>query len=138
MRIVKLGPEEFPDEHKLLGYFEQELPARTPPGLFLFKSRIAKDELDPGETVLFCHDAKLRFVAEAATGRMDNTYLRQAEYPHCLVLKLPARRANAPLAEVESRLRAEAGLQKSLQGQAWTRFPDSERAKQVIDSFILP
>ena len=138
MRIVKLGPEEFPDEHKLLGYFEQELPARTPPGLFLFKSRIAKDELDPGETVLFCHDAKVRFVAEAVTGRMDNTYLRQAEYPHCFVMKLPARRTDVPLAEVESRLRAEAGLQKSLQGRVWTRVPDSTEVKQVIDSIIWP
>lgn len=138
MRVVKLGPEEFPDENKLLGYFEQELPRRNPQGLFLFKDRIAKDGLEPGETVLFCHETKLRFVAEAATGRMDNTHLRQGEYSHCFVIKLPPRRANVPLAEVERRLRAEAGLKKSLQGQAWTRIPDSKEAEHVIDSLVSP
>ena len=136
MRVVKLGPKEFEDEKKLVGYFDQELPGRNPQGLFLFKGRIAQDGLDPGETVLFCHDAKLRFVAKAATGRMKNTYLRQTEYPHCFVIELPPRRANVALAEAERRLRAEAGLRKSLQGQAWTRIPDGEAAERVIDSLV--
>ena len=93
--------------------------------------------LEAGETVLFMYRSRLRFVAKAETGRMDNTYLKQADYPYCFVIDLRTLRpTDMPVEDLERRLRAEAGLQKSLQGQGWTIIPDSERAEEVIDALI--
>lgn len=138
MRLIKLSTDEFPEEADLQAYFTQVLPNRQPPGLFrLPRGWIGEDGLDVGETLLFSYRGRLRFVGEAETGRMDNTYLPDENYPYCFVINMrSARRANVPLNEVEQRLRAEAGLTKSLQAQGWTRIPDSDRAEQIIKALV--
>jgi hypothetical protein len=137
MRLVKLSTDEFPEESDHLAYFNRELPARRSPGLFRFKGRIAEEALDPGETVLFSYRGRLRFVAQAETGRMDNVHMPHVDYPHSFVINLQTvRPTDVPLNELENRLRAEAGLDVSLRGQGWTRSPDSERAEQVIAALL--
>jgi hypothetical protein len=137
MRLVKLSTDEFANERDVLDYFDRELPSRTPPGLFRFRRQIAEDGLEPRETILFSYRGHLRFVAQAETGRMDNVHMPHPDYPNCFVINMQAlRRANVPLAELEERLRAEAGLDLSLRGQGWTRIPDSDRAAQVIEALL--
>jgi hypothetical protein len=138
MRLVKLSTDEFPEESDLLAYFDQELPARKPPGLFRFRGHIAEEALDPGETVLFSYRGRLRFVARAETGRELNTQMPHVDYPYCFVIDMPTlRRADVPLDHVEHRLQTEAGLNGSLRGQGWTRIPDSQQAEQVINTLVL-
>jgi hypothetical protein len=74
VRLIKLSTNEFPGEANLLTYFAQELQDRKPPGLFRLPTGwIGKDALHEGETLLFSYRNRLRFVAKAKTGRMDNT-----------------------------------------------------------------
>jgi hypothetical protein len=136
MRLVKLSTEEFLDDNALHTYFAEELPRRNPPGLFLFGNQIAADGLEPGETVLFSYRNALRYVAKVETGRMDNVYMRQADYRHCFIINLRFLRPTVvPLQELEGQLCNKAGLQKSLIGRGWTKIPDSEQAEQIVDRF---
>ena len=145
MRLVKLVPELLrltadrdSDEASLQAFFTEDLPGRNPPGLFPFpRGRIGDGGLARGETVLFSFQSKLRFVAKAGTGRIANIYMLQAECPHCFVIDLTSlRRADCPLRLVDEALSAEAGLQRSLLGQGWTKFPDTQRAEAIINRLI--
>jgi len=133
MRLVKLSKDKFADEAAVDAFFTGELSRRTPPGLFLIGQQIAADGLAAGETVLFSYDGRLRFVARAISGREDNIYLPQADYPHCIVLNPGSvRRADGPIPDLERRLAA-AGVQVPLRGRGWTRLPDGEPAASVIE-----
>ena len=138
MRLVKLSTDEFTEEADLKAYFTQELPRRNPPGLFRLPTGwIGQEALEPGETLLFSYRGRLRFVAKAETGWMDNTAMPHPNYPYCFIISLSSvREADVLLTEVEQRLRAEAGLRKSLQAQGWTRIPDSDRAEQIIEALL--
>lgn len=72
MRLVKLSIDEFADETELQNYFNNRLPKRSPKGLFIFGNQVARNGLKPGETILFSYRNKLRYVAKAKTGRMEN------------------------------------------------------------------
>jgi hypothetical protein len=63
MRLVKRSTDEFPDDHDLVAYFREVLPARDAPGLFFFGRQIGGDALEPGETLLFCYRGSIRYVA---------------------------------------------------------------------------
>jgi hypothetical protein len=133
MRLVKLSTAEFADESALETYFTDELPKRSPKGLFVFNGhQIAANGLKREETILFSYQNKLRYVAKAETPRIDNPHRDTEDYRYGFVIKLPVRKANVSLADVERKLRAEAGLQKSLSGQGWTKI-SSERAEKVIE-----
>jgi hypothetical protein len=136
MRLVKLGTREFPNQSDPQAFFAQELPSRKPPGLFPCK-QIGKNGLQPDETVLFTYRCRLRFVAKAKTGRKNNIYVRQADYPHCFEIDMKSlRRADVPLEEVEHQFRSQSGFQKSRRAQAWTRISGSDQAKQIIDTLL--
>src|SRR5207302_3784253 len=87
MRVAKLSPEVFPDDGAVDAFFTADLPHRNPPGLFHVGEQIAADGLAPGETLLFTYRGRLRFVGRAATGRLDNTFGLQAEYPFCFIVE---------------------------------------------------
>src|SRR5437588_11377995 len=130
MRVAKLSPEVFPDEAAVDAFFTAALPHRNPPGLFHVGGQIAEDGLTPGETILFTYRGRLRFVGRAATGRLENRFGLQAEYPYCFLVEPGSvRPADASLAEVEQAL-AGVGVEVSLAGQGWTRVPDSPAAEQ--------
>jgi hypothetical protein len=132
MRVVKLSAGEFTDEAAVDAFFTAELPLRDPAGLFLFRRQIAADGLAPGETLLFTHGGRLRFVGRAESGRQDNSFMKQAEYPNCFIVEPGSiRRADATLAELEQALNA-AGAGTSLAGRAWTRVPDSVAVERVV------
>jgi hypothetical protein len=144
MRLVKLSPADadFTNEEALHNYFigNGKLRAGIPPGVFAFKKgHIKENELAPGETILFSYLSKLRYVARAKTGRTVNEYPHRSpkEYHYCFLVDLGSmRKADVSLQEVERRLRAQAGLQKSLQGQGWTHIPDSKQAETVIAALL--
>jgi hypothetical protein len=136
MRLVKLSTDEFPEDHDLIAYFRDVLPARNPPGLFFLGHQIGGDALEPGETLLFCYRGNIRYVAKAETGRMDSPPAKQDAYPHCFVINLQSVRATElPLAEVERELQEKAALTKSMQGRAWTKI-HGDRAEQVIEALM--
>jgi hypothetical protein len=139
MRLVKLSTKEFPQEAALLAFFNQVLWGRNPPGLFQLPSGwIGEVGLDKGETLLFTYRGRLRFVAKAETGRMDNIYMPNPAYPYCFVVdRNSLRQADVPVEEVERQLRDKAGLQKSLQAHGWTKIPDSESAEAVINTLAI-
>jgi hypothetical protein len=135
MRVAKLSTEEFADESRLDEFFAA-LSQRNPPGLFLIGKQIAADGLTPGETVLFTYRGRLRYVAHAASGRLDNTFARQGEYPFCFILDPPSvQRGDASLAELEQALNA-AGAEVSLAGQGWTRVPDSPATERAFAAMV--
>jgi hypothetical protein len=146
MRLVKLSPADadFTNEEALHNYFigNGKLRAGIPAGVFPFKKgHIKENELAPGETILFSYLSKLRYVAKAKTGRTVNEYPHRSpkEYHYCFLVDLGSmRKADVSLQEVERRLRAQAGLQKSLQGQGWTRIPDSKQAETAIGELSEP
>jgi hypothetical protein len=99
---------------------------------------ISKDGLALGETLLFSYRGRLRFVAKAASGRLEGTATPHEDYPCCFLVDLGSLRpADVKLPEVEEQLRAEAGLRTSLRGRGWTRIPDSNRAEQVINGLTV-
>jgi hypothetical protein len=138
LRLIKLSTDEFPEEAEIQAYFVKELQGRNPTGLFRFpKGWIGENNLSEGETLLFSYRNKLRFVAKAKTGRMDNTYMPHQDYPFCFEINMKTlRNADIPLDEVEHQLRTHAGLQKSLHAQGWTMIPDSERAEEIINALV--
>ena len=117
MRLIKLSTDEFADEDVLQTYFADELRKRTPKGLFIFGKQIAPNGIKPGETILFSYRNKLRFVAKAKTGRKKNIYRSIDTYPNCFEIKMPVRKANIALEEVERKLQAKADLKTSFEGQ---------------------
>jgi len=132
MRLVKLTDE-------LLGgalndYFDNVLPARHPPGLFRCpRGPIARNALATGETMLFSYRGRIRFVARAGSGRMMNTYLPDAKYPHCFLVNLQTlRRVNASVEEVEARLRDRNCLDKSFRSRGWNIIDDTEEAERIV------
>jgi hypothetical protein len=69
---------------------------------------------------------------------MENTFMPADRYPFCFIINLATvRPADVELGQLEQRLRDEAGLDKSLQEQGWVIIPDSERAEQIVDTFVL-
>jgi hypothetical protein len=139
MRLVKLSTDEFPEETDLHTYFREELPARNPPGLFLFGHQIASDGLEVGETLLFCYRGNIRYVATVETTRMDSPPAYQDAYPNCLVIRMESvRRTDVPLTDLERELRQNADLKKSLQGRGWTKIPGGNRAEKVIEALVNP
>jgi len=76
VRLIKLSIGEFPTGEDVNRYFrspESELRSRTPRGTFVFpKGWIAKDGLNPGDTVLFSYRADVIYVGRARSGRQPN------------------------------------------------------------------
>jgi hypothetical protein len=130
-----MSTKQFPDEDKLQIYFDNTLPKKEK-GKFFFGNQIAAPGLDPGETILFSYQKKLRYVAKAETGRRENKDRGEGYYSNFIVIKMPVRKVNVSLEEVERKLRAEAGLQKSLLHQGWTDIQD-KRAEKVIEDMLF-
>src|SRR5262245_41809561 len=122
MRVAKFSDTEFADVVALDAFFAG-LPNRNPPGLVLIPAgQIRADGLAAGEWVLFTYQARLRYVARAASGRQDNTFESRQGFPHCFVVDPASIRAvDLPIGEVERRFR-EAGVDRSLGGQGWTEI----------------
>jgi hypothetical protein len=137
MRLIKLSVKEFENNLKLDKYFSEELPIRTPPGLFRFtEGRIAEGGLVPGEIVLFSYRNSLCFVTTTKTGRMLNTYMPATEYPYCIVIDLPLKKVNVPIEDLELMLQKKAGFKKSLKGRGWTKIPNSVNTDRVIQEIV--
>jgi len=84
--------------------------------------------------VLFSYRSRLRFVAVAKTGVCSSEASDLSGYPRYFLVDLPTLRScDVPMCEVESRLRSEAGLNKSLGGRGWTLIPDNEDSERVIE-----
>ena len=136
MRVAKLSSDIFADEAAVDAFFTAELPRREPAGLFHVGTQIAADGLAPFEMILFTYRGTLRFVGRAATGRLENEFGLQAEYPYCFIVEPESiQPARASLTEIEQALEV-AGFNVSLAGQGWTRVPDSAAAENAISEFV--
>ena len=140
MRIIKLSiTKEFPTLDTLGNYFKYELPSRNPPGKFLLpKEWIAEDGLQPGEMVIFSYRCCVRFVAQAASGRMKNVDEYQNRYPYFFVIDLnTVRQTNFSLQKLEDRLRHEGDEKKHIvRTQGWPRIRDTKITESVVESLI--
>jgi HNH endonuclease len=136
MRIIKVA--DFENEIDLANYFNRTLKQLKPPGLFTFPRGIAENGLDVGDTLLFCYEGRIRYVAKAASKRLQNTFpKRDSNEPHCFLIDMKSVRSmNVQISEVERRLKKSAGLLKSLRGRGWTTIPESRAALRVIESLV--
>jgi hypothetical protein len=131
MRLAKLSSDEFSDAAELSKFFAG-IKDQNPPGLFRIGKQISKDGLYPGETVLFSLSGKVLFVGKTLSGRMDNKYGYENEYPYCfLVDHNSLRPTNISFAELERLLSSE-GIPLSLAGQGWNKLPDDLRIEKFI------
>ncbi len=131
MRIAKLSRKEFTDENALEAFFEG-LPNRNPPGLFLVKKQIRSDGLAENETILFTYAGRLRYVARAATGRLDNTFEPRPDFPYCFVINPTSiRRTDLAVDELQQRFDA-AGIGQRLGGRGWTVI-DNDAAERIVE-----
>lgn len=85
MRIVKLSNAEkrFDTLDGVRRFFFEELPRRTPPGMFqVTPRRISLDGLSKGERLLFTYRARIVFTALAASRLVPNVGNESRKYPH--------------------------------------------------------
>jgi hypothetical protein len=137
--MLSLTRGEPTDEARLRAFFADDLPSRTPPGLFPFPpGRIADGGLTPGEMLLFSFLGRVRFVAKSKSGRMNNTGLLRDTCPFCVVIDLGSVRAvDCPVVALDRVLRQQAGLGVSLLGQGWTKVPDTEQTERVVEAALF-
>ncbi|MCB0170064.1 MAG: hypothetical protein KDJ97_05885 [Anaerolineae bacterium] len=116
MRIVKLSEEIFSDLESVMRFFRDYLPQRDPPGKFrITEGRITQDGLEPGEEMLFSYNGTIYFIAQSATGRLENEDEHQNEYPFYFLVDMDTLRpVEISLHDVEQRYHQETGETKSL------------------------
>lgn len=138
MRLVKCSreDEEFTSEEDALHFFRQALWDKGGRFGFGYGNQIGPtpESLSAGETVLFQYEGKIRFVAKAISGRLDGT---EGEHYFLVELNSLYETEWIPYTELERRFRLEAGLQKALGGQAWTKIPSNDLTEAVVRSLIV-
>ena len=83
MRIIKLGPSEFPTRPDVEEFFETELRKSDRNGKFIIPNGwIAESALDPGVRLIFSFRGTILYLAEAATGRKTNEDDYADQYPY--------------------------------------------------------
>jgi hypothetical protein len=89
MRIVKLSSEyEFANVDEVDDYFEN-IGSRNPPGQFrITEGRIAADGLEIGERLIFSYQAAVYYIAQAASGRKNNSDELHVDYPYFFLINL--------------------------------------------------
>jgi HNH endonuclease len=142
MRFVKLSQQkEFDTLEEVRRFFLQELRDHEPPGKFRIPSgHIAKDELEPGEPLVFTYSpARVVFTAQAETGLEDNNDEWCERYPGYFVINLSTlREADEDLRELEgwynAAARASDPNHRSVNfiGQGWNHLPDSSPHTQAL------
>jgi hypothetical protein len=139
MRVIKLSKLVFEDQNLLRDYFTNKLPELNPPGLFTFINGIGEDGLYVGETLIFSYDGRIRYIANAASGRELNRYQNPGQNErYCFQIDLASiKEVDIKMSEVEKRLKKEAGLQKSLVGQGWTIVEETKATKRVVESLAM-
>ena len=134
MRIIKLSTDIFEDVDSFDDFILNDLPHRTPPGLFLMGKQIGKDGLDIGERLIFSLDQRVIYIAKAASPVTDNRYDEVDDYERCFQVDLEAAQpVDLSLNEFSKRMN-DAGLEVRTGGRGWNRFPDSGISDSIIDS----
>jgi hypothetical protein len=136
MRIIKLSSEEFETVGKVISYFEEDLPMRTPSGQFRIpRGWIAEDGLTVGEPLFFSYQGEVLYSAKAGTGRQNNRDEYSDEYPfYFLVDMKTVRRIAISLEELEERLRATGRTKAIVKSQGWPTLPDSPSRDELWSS----
>lgn len=144
MRLIKLSKEEFRKEEDIEHFFGPEfnknksiLEQREPPGTFyISESRIGKNGIKEGETLLFTYDGKLRFIAKSASGRL--TKPGKKRFPNYFVIDMNSLRQSKPIRvnDLEKLFDGVRG-NKSFKGQPWVILPDTADSLSIISKLIV-
>jgi len=137
MRIIKLGTEEFPNLDKVINFFEENLPSRTPPGKFRIPQKsIAEDGLKIGEKILFSYKCTVYYIAQSATGRLPNDDKYHNEYPFFFQIDVGTLMpTELSLHEIEKQFHQQTSETKSIvKSRKWVRIQNSQFTEKLWHS----
>ncbi len=139
MRLVKLSTEVFKSEEAIHYYFQDkdsEFRTRGDNGVFLFpKGWISKNSIHLNDRILFSYRNHIMYVARACSGCLPWLGKDWKKYPNCLEIDLDSiREVSFSVAELESELRRETELNKSIEkSQGWPLLSDDSKTEAIVD-----
>lgn len=133
MRIIKLSPEEFSTPTEVEDFFTGYLDSDDRYGRFRIKAgRLEAGALQPTERLVFSHLDYVRYIARAASDRMENQDELSEEYPYFFLIDVETLH---PVSQLSwDNVRAVVDDPEVGRGEAWEKIPeDSPLAQQIWD-----